>query len=640
MVYLAAMRTRGTPSSVAPVARCAAALAVVALVMGGVVAVAGPRAGSAQETTNRWLTTHRIVNMAHGGGLREVPQGTMYAYRTAAERGADVLEMDLHITRDGHVVAIHDSTVDRTTDGTGCVVSKTLAEIKALDAAHTFVPGVGPASGRPASDYPLRGVATGAVPPPAGFTAADFTIVTLEELFQELPEALMLMELKPTEVSRGHDCPGFVASLPPEERPDLPAEVARLIAEYGMTDQVMVASFVDAMMAEFQAHAPGVDTSFPQDEAIALYVAYLQGNPAPNPNGHEAVQLPTSFSGIQMTEELVDYAHANGIAVHFWTINSPAQMTELLDWGSDGLITDVPQVLDALLRERGDPRPQRASTTTLALDGDPTVAYGAPVALTASVTAAAPGAPLAGTVELRSGADVLATATVADDGTAPFVLDDLLPGRHDLVAAYTGTDRLAPSTSAPVTVTVDPVAVAMSVEVTAPVAPGTAGTAVVRVEPVPPTPLSARAGSRADAGATPTGEVTVHEGDNEVGRASLADGVANVDLSPLGAGRHELVASYAGDAVHGTARAEFIVVVDEQATTSSSTSTSGPTSSSSSTTDDARGGTTSSPRTDPPRRGSGPLARTGFSPAPLLSAAAVLLLAGAIALVSRRRLTR
>src|SRR5688572_12512988 len=81
------------------------------------------------EEANIWLTERRVLNMAHGGGLHEVPQGTIYAYETAAARGANALEMDLHITLDGHVVAIHDSTVDRTTDGTGCVVAKTLDEL-------------------------------------------------------------------------------------------------------------------------------------------------------------------------------------------------------------------------------------------------------------------------------------------------------------------------------------------------------------------------------------------------------------------------------------------------------------------------------------------------------------------------------
>ncbi len=209
---------------------------------------------------NVWLTQRRILNMAHGGGLAEAPQGTLYAYKTAAARGANALEMDLHMTLDGHVVAIHDSTVDRTTNGTGCVVSKTLAELKALDAAYTFVPGEGPVSGRPAEDYTMRGIATGSVTPPAGFTANDFTIATLEEIFQAVPDALMIMELKPTEVYQSHDCPAFLESLPPDQRPDLAAAVAALIDQYGMADKVLVASFIDDLLSRFQSFAPDVDT--------------------------------------------------------------------------------------------------------------------------------------------------------------------------------------------------------------------------------------------------------------------------------------------------------------------------------------------------------------------------------------------
>src|SRR5690606_23018088 len=118
----------------------APAVAVVAFTAALVVPVASL---GAQPTDNVWLTERRILHLAHGGGLHEAPQGTLYAYETAIERGATALEIDLHITRDGHVVAIHDSTVDRTTDGSGCVATKTLAELKALDAAHTFVPGRG-----------------------------------------------------------------------------------------------------------------------------------------------------------------------------------------------------------------------------------------------------------------------------------------------------------------------------------------------------------------------------------------------------------------------------------------------------------------------------------------------------------------
>ena len=341
--------------------------AVVAALVGLVALVP---AAAQTPPTNRWLSELRIANMAHGGGLREAPQGTMFAYATAVERGADVLEMDLHITRDGHVVAIHDSTVDRTTDGTGCVVAHTLAEIKALDAAHTFVPGRGPSSGQPDDAYTYRGVRTGEVAPPEGFTADDFSIVTLEELFRELPHSWMLMELKPTEVYQSHDCPAYVASIPADERPDLEAQVARLIDAYDMADKVMVASFVDAQLHRFIELAPGVDTSFPLGESVALYASHLAGEAPSNPHGHEAIQVPRAYGPIVLTEELVAYARSHGIAVHFWTINSEAEMTELLDWGIDGIITDEVQLLDRLLIDRGDPRPSQpvppvATTTTI-----------------------------------------------------------------------------------------------------------------------------------------------------------------------------------------------------------------------------------------------------------------------------------
>lgn len=340
--------------------RIAAATSVVV----GVGLLALLPAPTGAQDGNVWLTERRMLNMAHGGGQGEAPDNTLYAFKTAFERGADALELDLHITLDGHVVAIHDSTVDRTTNGTGCVVAHTLAELQELDFAYDWVPGDGPTPGLDPSEYPFRGVATGDVPPPPGFAASDFSVATLEEIFQAQPDALMVMELKPTEVYQSHDCPAFVAGLPPEDRPDLVAEVARLIDEYGMADQVMVASFIDELMQRFQDLAPDVDTSFPIGEALGVYVAYNAGLPLPNPNGHEAFQVPTAYGDIQIDEGVVAYARANGVAVHYWTINDPAEMTELLGWCADGLITDVPSVLAELTADMADPCVDVAQVTT------------------------------------------------------------------------------------------------------------------------------------------------------------------------------------------------------------------------------------------------------------------------------------
>lgn len=418
-------------------------------------AVTGPSfaAAGAGPTANVWSTERRVLNMAHGGGLDEAPQGTVFAYETAAARGANALEMDLHITRDGHVVALHDSTVDRTTDGTGCVVDYTLAELKELDAAHTFVPGRGPVTGLPDDAYPYRGIATGDVPPPAGHTADDFTVATLAEIFEAEPDALMVMELKPTEVYPPHDCPAVLDSIPIDERPDLAAEVARLIDVYDMTEKVMVASFIDDLLHRFQTFAPDVDTSFPVLESLDVYLAYVAGDPLPNPYGHEAFQVPLNYGGIEITEAIVQYAQAHGVAVHFWTINDPEVMHRLLDWGADGLITDVPQVLSDVLAERGEPQPVVRSSTVLAASPAGPTSHGTPLTFTAAVESAWPYPPTSGSVELRSDGEVLVISEVVD-GTASFTLDALAVGEHELVATYLGSARIAPSMSEPIHVVV------------------------------------------------------------------------------------------------------------------------------------------------------------------------------------------
>jgi len=398
-----------------------------ALALAAAVALSPTGTGDAQTMPNPWLTQHRILNLAHGGGLHEAPQGTLYAYKTALDRGANALEIDVHITRDGHVVAIHDSTVDRTTDGSGCVATKTLAELKALDAAHTFVPGRGPVGGLEPTQYPLRGVATGAVAAPAGFSASDFTIATLEEIFQAQPDALMVIELKPTEVYQDHDCPGELAALPPAERPDLSTEVARLIDAYGMTDKVMVASFIDETLHHFMDLAPGVATSFPMGESVALYLAHVGGQPFPNPRGHEAIQVPRSYGDIEITEELVGWSRDNGVAVHFWTINDPAEMELLLGWGADGLITDRPSVLAALLPDTGTPvEPEPPTTTEPVQPGGPTPPAG-PAATAPSTPSSTSTTPTTSTTSTPTSSTTGPTAS-PDDPTGSTAPDTTAPG--------------------------------------------------------------------------------------------------------------------------------------------------------------------------------------------------------------------
>src|SRR5919109_1700925 len=145
---------------------------------------------AAPAVANPWLE-RRPLNIAHQGGEIEAPSDTLYAFKRARKLGADVMEMDLHMTSDGHVVVMHDETVDRTTNGSGSVEDMTLAEVKKLDAAYWFVPGIGTTHSAAEDEYVFRGLATGDRGPPQRYTANDFTIPTLREVLEGFPDRLI-----------------------------------------------------------------------------------------------------------------------------------------------------------------------------------------------------------------------------------------------------------------------------------------------------------------------------------------------------------------------------------------------------------------------------------------------------------------
>jgi glycerophosphoryl diester phosphodiesterase len=120
-------------------------------------ALAAPPAASAAK--NPWLRSTPL-NIAHQGGEDEFPSNTMYAFRRALAVGADMLELDVGVTKDGQVVVMHDTTLDRTTSGHGTIASHTLAQVRRLDAAYWFSGG-SPAPRRPTAcaGWPPAGVA-------------------------------------------------------------------------------------------------------------------------------------------------------------------------------------------------------------------------------------------------------------------------------------------------------------------------------------------------------------------------------------------------------------------------------------------------------------------------------------------------
>ncbi len=267
------------------------------------------------------LAQDRPLVIAHTGALKDAPQATLFAFQTAVDNGADMLEMDLQLTTDGHLVALHDDTVDRVTDGTGAIGEMTLAQAQALDKGYWFAPDCGTCHDEPDQDYPYRGVRTSDIDPPEGFGPDDFSIVTLAEIHERFPDMPLDLEIKAGD--RAHEAAAALA-----------AELERLDRE----DSVVVVSFDDEVVDAFQNLAPEVETS----PGVAGMFEFVAGVPIAD---HRIIQIPPSFEGLDLlTPEIFGMAVDQGLIVWVW-MNDREQEQEsyyrsLLDLGVHGILVD------------------------------------------------------------------------------------------------------------------------------------------------------------------------------------------------------------------------------------------------------------------------------------------------------------
>ena len=249
--------------------------------------------------------------MAHRGASGEYPENTMPAFRAAVEAGADYIELDVHCTRDGEVVVVHDDDLSRIASDDRKVAEMTFAELEVVDAAFNFA--------RDGQRCPFRG--------------QGVHVPRLAEVLQSCTGLRFVIEFKP------RDAPIADATL-------------AVVRRTGMERQVLFASEHSAPIVRMRALAPQLPTNLTALEIAAFVQSVLTGAP-PYAAPGDALQIPPEHSGLKLaTPEVVAAAHRNGIEVHVWTINDPAEMEEMLALGVDGIITDYPTRLLPLLRNR------------------------------------------------------------------------------------------------------------------------------------------------------------------------------------------------------------------------------------------------------------------------------------------------
>lgn len=266
-----------------------------------------------------WTATTAPRVIAHRGGRGLWPENTLYAFRGAAELGADVLEMDIRQTADGVLVVLHDETVDRTTDGSGPVAALTLPRLRELDAGYRW-------SADGGATHPYRG--------------QGLTVPSLREVFSALPRTRMNLEIKTRDAT-------------------LSKPLCELIREHRREHLVVVASFGQDAMDAFRSACPGVATAATADEARRFFrLTALFLDPLFEPRA-EALQVPERLGSLDvLTPTFVRAARRLNLKVDVWTVNEPGDMRRLIALPVDGIMTDYPDRMLALIgtarRARGD----------------------------------------------------------------------------------------------------------------------------------------------------------------------------------------------------------------------------------------------------------------------------------------------
>jgi glycerophosphoryl diester phosphodiesterase len=254
------------------------------------------------------------VNVAHRGASTLAPENTIEAFRLAVEAGAGGLELDVHMTRDGHIVVIHDATVDRTTNGSGAVSEMTLDELRRFDAGHNFSPDGG--STRP---YRGRGV----------------WVPTLGEVLEEFPGVAVNIEIK-------------------AGTPGIEETVLGILRDANALGRALVVSTPHAIVKRFRKISSGhISTGASRWEIGVFYIlSRLRLERLVRP-AYEALQVPLLHRGILVvTPRFIRAAQARGVRVDVWTINQAEEMRRLLDLGVDVIMTDRPGTLAEVLINR------------------------------------------------------------------------------------------------------------------------------------------------------------------------------------------------------------------------------------------------------------------------------------------------
>lgn len=257
----------------------------------------------------------RIVG--HRGDSHQAPENTLEAFERAIELNVDVIETDVHLTRDGHLIIWHDATLERNTDGQGRIEQYTLEELKRLDAGYTFSRDGG-------LSFPYRG--------------KGVRMITLSEALEACPSQRFNVDLKSKD-------PAIVRSF------------TDVVGAHQAHDRVLCASFHLSHLKQVRRSHPEILTSVTTLEVLPLLAAHsLHLLPRTLKTEKERTlvfQVPVRQWGIEViTPRFIKEFHARGAVIMVWTINEESEMDRLFDMGVDTIMSDDVALLRNVVMRR------------------------------------------------------------------------------------------------------------------------------------------------------------------------------------------------------------------------------------------------------------------------------------------------
>jgi glycerophosphoryl diester phosphodiesterase len=276
------------------------------------------RSGSLPPAVSRWppiTGCNRPLVFAHRGGATLAPENTLAAFDRGLEAGADGLELDVQLSRDGQPVVSHDATLDRTTDASGPVSGMTARQLAAVDAGYRF--------SRDGA-FPWRGRGLG--------------VPALSEVLARYPACPLIVEMK---VDSGEMAKATIDA----------------VRAAGAIDRICLSSFGRRALEAARSYEPRLATGAAGTETRrALYRSRIGWTVTTAP--YRAYQVPErrGLTSI-VSRRFIRAAHRAGVLVQVWIVDRPEDIRRLLGWGVDGIITDRPDVavgtVRAWIREQG-----------------------------------------------------------------------------------------------------------------------------------------------------------------------------------------------------------------------------------------------------------------------------------------------